>query len=161
MVWAITMGPLLFKIQSLNALARFSPQYIVNLRSADKGAHVPSATWCRTSQSMNARCSVRVLTRTAFHLDTTRPYTRPLLPPVSNLVPTHLLWLLQEVVLTGPCTVSCLAYRSHSSSSYSLTVFSPSGKLVQIEHALAAVGQGTTSLGIKGVHPAAQSCMGS
>jgi 20S proteasome subunit alpha 2 len=33
--------------------------------------------------------------------------------------------------------------------SYSLTVFSPSGKLVQIEHALAAVSQGTTSLGIK------------
>ncbi|KLO10143.1 20S proteasome subunit [Schizopora paradoxa] len=33
--------------------------------------------------------------------------------------------------------------------SYSLTVFSPSGKLVQIEHALAAVNQGTTSLGIK------------
>ncbi|KAL5488245.1 PRE8 [Sanghuangporus weigelae] len=33
--------------------------------------------------------------------------------------------------------------------SYSLTVFSPSGKLVQIEHALAAVAQGTTSLGIK------------
>lgn len=36
--------------------------------------------------------------------------------------------------------------------SYSLTVFSPSGKLVQIEHALAAVSQGTTSLGIKGTH---------
>lgn len=34
--------------------------------------------------------------------------------------------------------------------SYSLTVFSPSGKLVQIEHALAKVAQGTTSLGIKG-----------
>ncbi|CAG8760410.1 16651_t:CDS:2, partial [Acaulospora colombiana] len=34
--------------------------------------------------------------------------------------------------------------------SYSLTVFSPSGKLVQIEHALARVSQGTTSLGIKG-----------
>lgn len=34
--------------------------------------------------------------------------------------------------------------------SFSLTTFSPSGKLVQIEHALAAVGQGTTSLGIKG-----------
>ncbi|KIM33281.1 hypothetical protein M408DRAFT_326057 [Serendipita vermifera MAFF 305830] len=33
--------------------------------------------------------------------------------------------------------------------SYSLTVFSPSGKLVQIEHALARVAQGTTSLGIK------------
>jgi 20S proteasome subunit alpha 2 len=37
--------------------------------------------------------------------------------------------------------------------SYSLTVFSPSGKLVQIEHALAAVSQGTTSLGIKGTLP--------
>lgn len=40
---------------------------------------------------------------------------------------------------------------------FSLTTFSPSGKLVQIEHALAAVGQGTTSLGIKGefrsIHP--------
>lgn len=34
--------------------------------------------------------------------------------------------------------------------SFSLTTFSPSGKLVQIEHALAAVGQGTLSLGIKG-----------
>lgn len=38
----------------------------------------------------------------------------------------------------------------HFVASYSLTVFSPSGKLVQIEHALAAVSQGTTSLGIKG-----------
>jgi 20S proteasome subunit alpha 2 len=33
--------------------------------------------------------------------------------------------------------------------SFSLTTFSPSGKLVQIEHALAAVGHGATSLGIK------------
>lgn len=33
--------------------------------------------------------------------------------------------------------------------SFSLTTFSPSGKLVQIEHALAAVNSGTTSLGIK------------
>lgn len=33
--------------------------------------------------------------------------------------------------------------------SFSLTTFSPSGKLVQIEHALAAVGSGATSLGIK------------
>ncbi|QRW18988.1 20S proteasome subunit [Rhizoctonia solani] len=33
--------------------------------------------------------------------------------------------------------------------SFSLTTFSPSGKLVQIEHALAVVAQGTTSLGIK------------
>ncbi|PWN38681.1 N-terminal nucleophile aminohydrolase [Ceraceosorus guamensis] len=33
--------------------------------------------------------------------------------------------------------------------SFSLTTFSPSGKLVQIEHALAAVSAGATSLGIK------------
>ena len=33
--------------------------------------------------------------------------------------------------------------------SFSLTTFSPSGKLVQIEHALAAVNQGATSLGVK------------
>ena len=33
--------------------------------------------------------------------------------------------------------------------SFSLTTFSPSGKLKQIEHALAAVNQGVTSLGIK------------
>ncbi|KAE8209117.1 hypothetical protein CF327_g6858 [Tilletia walkeri] len=35
------------------------------------------------------------------------------------------------------------------SYSFSLTTFSPSGKLVQIEHALAAVNSGNTSLGIK------------
>ncbi|KAF8511297.1 nucleophile aminohydrolase [Gautieria morchelliformis] len=34
----------------------------------------------------------------------------------------------------------------------SLTVFSLSGKLVQIEHALTAVSQGTTSLGIKATY---------
>ena len=33
--------------------------------------------------------------------------------------------------------------------SFSLTTFSPSGKLVQIEHALTAVSQGITSVGIK------------
>ncbi|KAJ2452983.1 Proteasome subunit alpha type-2 [Coemansia sp. RSA 2336] len=33
--------------------------------------------------------------------------------------------------------------------SFSLTTFSPNGKLVQIEHALAAVGNGATSVGIK------------
>ncbi|KAI7274156.1 hypothetical protein KC335_g2701, partial [Hortaea werneckii] len=33
--------------------------------------------------------------------------------------------------------------------SFSLTTFSPSGKLVQIEYALNAVNQGVTSLGIK------------
>jgi hypothetical protein len=34
--------------------------------------------------------------------------------------------------------------------SYSLTTFSPSGKLLQIEHALKAVQAGKTSLGIQG-----------
>ena len=33
--------------------------------------------------------------------------------------------------------------------SFSLTTFSPSGELVQIKHALAAIGAGATSLGIK------------
>jgi 20S proteasome subunit alpha 2 len=33
--------------------------------------------------------------------------------------------------------------------SFSLTTFSPSGKLIQIEHALAAVSQGVTSVGIR------------
>ncbi|CAN0843318.1 Proteasome subunit alpha type-2-A [Linum grandiflorum] len=37
-----------------------------------------------------------------------------------------------------------------SQYSFSLTTFSPSGKLVQIEHALTAVGSGQTALGIKG-----------
>jgi 20S proteasome subunit alpha 2 len=34
--------------------------------------------------------------------------------------------------------------------SFSLTTFSPSGKLLQIEHALKAVTSGKTSLGIQG-----------
>jgi 20S proteasome subunit alpha 2 len=33
---------------------------------------------------------------------------------------------------------------------FSLTTFSPSGKLVQIEHALTAVSAGVTAIGIKG-----------
>lgn len=38
-----------------------------------------------------------------------------------------------------------------SGYNYSLTTFSPSGKLVQIEYALNAVGQGVTSVGVKGL----------
>lgn len=38
-----------------------------------------------------------------------------------------------------------------SDYSFSLTTFSPSGKLVQIEYALNAVNAGSTSLGIKGL----------
>lgn len=37
--------------------------------------------------------------------------------------------------------------------SFSLTTFSPSGKLVQIEYALNAVSAGATALGIKGTSP--------
>jgi hypothetical protein len=40
-----------------------------------------------------------------------------------------------------------------SDYSFSLTTFSPSGKLVQIEYALNAVAAGSTSLGIKGLLP--------
>lgn len=35
--------------------------------------------------------------------------------------------------------------------SYSLTTFSPSGQLLQIEYALQAVSKGNTSVGIKGI----------
>lgn len=45
---------------------------------------------------------------------------------------------------------SLIANATIHALSFSLTTFSPSGKLVQIEHALAAVSAGTTSLGIKG-----------
>src|SRR5712691_8071920 len=55
-----------------------------------------------------------------------------------------------QVSVSGSVIVVIVCLKPHS---YSLTVFSPSGKLVQIEHALAAVSQGTTSLGIKGIHP--------
>ena len=41
------------------------------------------------------------------------------------------------------------ASMADSAYSFSLTTFSPSGKLVQIEYALAAVNSGTTSLGVK------------
>lgn len=39
----------------------------------------------------------------------------------------------------------------HVQYSFSLTTFSPSGKLIQIEHALQAVAAGATSLGISAV----------
>jgi len=42
-----------------------------------------------------------------------------------------------------------------SGADFSLTTFSPSGKLVQIEYALNAVNAGKTSIGIKGQQPAA------
>lgn len=38
-----------------------------------------------------------------------------------------------------------------SESHYGLTTFSPSGKLVQIEHAITAAGKGTSALGVKAV----------
>jgi hypothetical protein len=59
-------------------------------------------------------------------------------------------WPVQTVVPTGRSRARCSSPTHTHRASYSLTVFSPSGKLVQIEHALAAVAGGTTSLGIKG-----------
>jgi 20S proteasome subunit alpha 2 len=46
-----------------------------------------------------------------------------------------------------------------SDYSFSLTTFSPSGKLVQIEYALNAVAAGSTSLGIKGEQTAVPQIM--
>lgn len=36
-----------------------------------------------------------------------------------------------------------------SNTNYSLTTFAPSGKLTQVDHALTAVSNGLTSIGIK------------
>jgi len=60
-----------------------------------------------------------------------------------------------EVVDSSYCTeltlFECYCQQQDSSYSYSLTTFSPSGKLLQIEHSLAAVNRaGTTTLGIRG-----------
>jgi len=46
-----------------------------------------------------------------------------------------------------------------SDYSFSLTTFSPSGKLVQIEYALNAVAAGSTSLGIKGARRCPPACV--
>ena len=64
--------------------------------------------------------------------------------PAQTVVPTGLLAFFLSFLVS--------AADIYIPYSYSLTVFSPSGKLVQIEHALAAVAQGTTSLGIKGLY---------
>ena len=48
-----------------------------------------------------------------------------------------------------------------SAYSFSLTTFSPSGKLVQIEYALNAVASGATSLGVKGAAQEPSSCAAS
>ena len=40
---------------------------------------------------------------------------------------------------------------AESRYAFSLTTFSPSGKLLQIEHALTAVSTGVTAIGIKGI----------
>ena len=46
-------------------------------------------------------------------------------------------------------TLTTYTYRGEAGYSFSLTTFSPSGKLLQIEHALKAVQAGKTSLGIQ------------
>lgn len=52
------------------------------------------------------------------------------------------------IPISNPHTTTHHTQTTHQYS-FSLTTFSPSGKLVQIEHALSAVNQGATSLGIK------------
>nr|VDD64874.1 unnamed protein product [Brassica oleracea] len=56
---------------------------------------------------------------------------------------------LLDPYIGGFFEVSLKVQMGDSQYSFSLTTFSPSGKLVQIEHALTAVGSGQTSLGIK------------
>ncbi|CAG7904978.1 unnamed protein product [Brassica rapa] len=56
---------------------------------------------------------------------------------------------LFDPYIEGFFEVSLRCAMGDSQYSFSLTTFSPSGKLVQIEHALTAVGSGQTSLGIK------------
>ncbi|CAN6938960.1 unnamed protein product [Brassica oleracea] len=56
---------------------------------------------------------------------------------------------LLDPYIGGFFEVSLKVKMGDSQYSFSLTTFSPSGKLVQIEHALTAVGSGQTSLGIK------------
>jgi len=50
------------------------------------------------------------------------------------------------------------AMASESAYSFSLTTFSPTGKLVQIEHALAAVHKGSAALGIQGTSYESLAC---
>lgn len=65
-------------------------------------------------------------------------------------------WESRRHVISGHCLSAVIARGNNCSNSlgdlqysFSLTTFSPSGKLVQIEYALNAVAAGTTSLGIK------------
>ncbi|CAN7065656.1 unnamed protein product [Brassica oleracea var. botrytis] len=56
---------------------------------------------------------------------------------------------LLDPYIGGKLSCKLKVQMGDSQYSFSLTTFSPSGKLVQIEHALTAVGSGQTSLGIK------------
>ena len=53
---------------------------------------------------------------------------------------------------SSPCQFIFLIMATSERYSFSLTTFSPSGKLVQIEYALAAVAAGGPSVGIKAVN---------
>ena len=55
-----------------------------------------------------------------------------------------------ESLVAAPSLSACSPPSAMSGADFSLTTFSPSGKLVQIEYALNAVNAGKTSLGIKG-----------
>ena len=75
---------------------------------------------------------------------------------IQGLVINSLRHILQKdiFVLKWFCPFSlacCWDHKMSSRYAFSLTTFSPSGKLGQIEHALTAVSQGITSIGIKGI----------
>jgi len=103
----------------------------------------------RVISSLHSRCSKRIVTRACCYGH--RFGVHPVWCLARRVAPVLISWTL------APRNDSRLELKMATGDggaySYSLTVFSPSGKLVQIEHALARVSQGTTSLGIKGYIP--------
>ena len=80
------------------------------------------------------------------HRDKTCRTTPPIAPPHLTPAPQRSLRRTRRTGVPPPR----LHEMADSSYSFSLTTFSPSGKLGQIEHALKAVQAGKTSLGIQG-----------
>lgn len=62
----------------------------------------------------------------------------------------RMMWRSIEISRARPLRAATMGEAGYS---FSLTTFSPSGKLLQIEHALKAVQSGKTSLGIQGALP--------
>lgn len=143
----------------MNARCRFASDDPIGGKAVSRPAARRAARWtwalerqhmtftCVTIDAQQHRRATRVSQQRA-HTKRVTPFVPVLRPPTSPRHRHHgqrwRWWSLQvSFVSTQP-------KRRSTWYSYSLTVFSPSGKLVQIEHALAAVSSGTTSLGIKG-----------